>query len=52
MSVLNKVISGFKGIMVKKGEATDIPTSEELGLEPDKPSSSFMIRWKNKRFIL
>lgn len=41
MSVLNKVISGFKGIMVKKGEATDIPTSEELGLEPDKPSSSF-----------
>ena len=41
MDVLNKVISGFKGIMVKKGETTDIPTSEELGLEPDKPSSSF-----------
>ena len=41
MDVLNKVISGFKGIMVKKGEPTDIPTSEELGLEPGNPSSSF-----------
>ncbi|KHD04736.1 hypothetical protein PN36_09620 [Candidatus Thiomargarita nelsonii] len=40
MGVLNKVISGFKG-MVKKGETMDIPTSKELGLEPGKPNSSF-----------
>jgi hypothetical protein len=40
MAVLDKMISGFKSMM-KKGETTDIPTSEELSLEPGKPNASF-----------